>query len=107
MYKLVFYTPEKYKEAIKKALFEKGAGRYMRYDMCAFETKGHGQFRGLNDSDPFIGKKDILERIEEYRVEMICNEKILKQVVQTLIDTHPYEEPAYELYKIINSIDDI
>ena len=62
-YKLVFHTPEKYKEAIKQALFRKGAGQYANYDMCAFETKGDGQFRPLDNSKPFIGEGEIWKNL--------------------------------------------
>ena len=79
MYKLIFFVPKKQKERVKKALFKVGAGKYKNYDKCSFETKGIGQFRALKNSKPFIGKKNIVERVKEYRVEMICKNRLIKK----------------------------
>ena len=106
MYKLVFFVPEEYKEEIKKALFLEGAGKYKNYDMCSYEAKGTGQFRPIEGSNPFIGEKNILEKVTEYRVEVLCDDEIIKKTVLTLLEKHPYEETAYEVYKILD-IDEI
>ena len=100
MYKLVFFIPEEYKEKVKKSLFTAGAGKYENYDMCSFEVRGTGQFRPLKGSKPFLGQEDKIEITEEYRIEMLCSAKDIKNVVETLLREHPYEEPAYEIYKI-------
>ena len=101
MYKLSFYVPESHLEVVKNALFAKGAGQYKAYDQCCWQVRGEGQFRPLADSRPHLGKTGQLEKVDEYKVEMICSDTILKAVVQTLRRVHPYEEPAYEIYKIL------
>lgn len=100
MYKLVFFVPESHKEAVKQAVFFQGAGRYEGYDSCSWETIGTGQFKPLSGSQPFIGQDDQLETVEEYRVEMICSDENIKAVLQALIDSHPYETPAYDVQSI-------
>ena len=105
MHKLIFFVPTEYKEAVKQAVFEAGAGRYESYDCCAWETKGIGQFRSLAGSDPFIGKADTIERVIETRVEMICEDALVPAILGALIDVHPYETPAYEVWPIL-TIDD-
>ena len=100
MFKLIFFVPEEYKERLKNSLFEKGAGKYKNYDMCAFEVKGIGQFRALEKSKPFIGSKNRLEKVTEYRVEMLCDKANIKEIVKTLLKEHPYEEPAYEVFML-------
>ena len=62
--------------------------------------KGTGQFRPLDGSDPFIGKTGSIMRVDEYRVEMICDDKYIAKAVQALVEVHPYEEPAYHVIKI-------
>jgi hypothetical protein len=59
-----------------------------------------GQFRPLPGSNPFLGSQNRLERIAEYRVEMVCDELLISAVVDALKIAHPYEEPAYEVYKV-------
>jgi hypothetical protein len=102
MYKLCFFVPPKYVEEVKLSLFNKGAGKFKNYDFCSWQTLGQGQFRPLDKSNPFIGNKDEIETIAEYKVEMICPDKLINEIIAELIRVHPYEEPAYEFYKINN-----
>lgn len=101
MYQLCFYVPERHLEKVKNALFAAGAGQYAGYDCCAWQTLGQGQFRPLEKSRPYIGDIDKLERILEYKVEMVCVENRIKQAIAALLETHPYELPAYSVYKIM------
>ena len=106
MFKLIFFVPEEYKEKLNNSLFEKGAGKYKNYDMCAYEVKGTGQFRALEKSNPFIGTKNKLEKVTEYRIEMLCDKANIKEIVEILLKEHPYEEPAYEVYEVF-MLDDL
>jgi hypothetical protein len=101
MYKLSFYIPETHLEAVKSALFAKGAGHYKAYDQCCWQVRGEGQFRPLANSQPFLGQVNQLEKVVEYKLEMLCADAAIKDVVQTLLSVHPYEEPAYDIYKIL------
>lgn len=101
LHKLVFFVPTAHKEAVKRAVFEAGAGQYENYDCCAWETEGIGQFRPLAGSDPFIGKVDTIERVAETRVEMICEDTLVPAILKALIKSHPYETPAYEVWPVL------
>lgn len=103
--KLVFFVPESHKEIVKEAIFSAGAGRYEGYDCCSWESQGHGQFRPLQGSDPFIGKQGEIERVLEFRVETVCPESKIKSILDALITAHPYETPAYEVWSV-KTIDD-
>ncbi len=103
MYKLCFYVPESHLEQTKSAVFNAGAGRLGNYDCCCWQSLGQGQFRPLPGSDPFIGVKDgekpsPLETVAEYRVELVCEDQYIRAAVTALIDAHPYEEPAYDVW---------
>lgn len=100
MYKIAFFVPSEQKELVKNALFEAGAGRYKNYDCCSWEVEGIGQFRPLEGSNPFIGSSDQLERVKEFKVEMICRDELIMKAIEALVESHPYEEPAYEVWKI-------
>lgn len=102
MYKLNFFVPSEYKERVKEALFKIGAGRYKNYEHCCFETLGVGQFRPINSANPHIGKLNEIERVEEYKVEMICADELIEIAVQVLKEAHPYEEVAYEVIEMKN-----
>jgi len=67
-------------------LFAKGEGHYNAYDQCCWQVKGEGQFRPLVDSQPYLGKTRQLEKVAEYKVEMISSMRShIKEVVQTLL----------------------
>lgn len=101
MYQLTFYVPASHLETVKDAVFAAGAGHYGNYDRCAWQTLGEGQFRPLADSDPYLGEIDLVERIAEYKVEMIVDASYIKQVLAALLATHPYQQPAYGFSKIL------
>lgn len=100
MYKLNFFVPAEDKERVKNALFDIGVGRYDNYECCSFETLGTGQFKPINSADPHIGELEKIEKIQEYKVEMICSDELIKKAVETLKEVHPYEEVAYEVLKM-------
>lgn len=97
MLKLVFYVPTSYAEPVKKAVFEAGAGQLGRYEACCWQVLGKGQFKPLKGSQPFIGEEDVVESVDEYRVEMLCAETHIHTAVQALKASHPYEHPAFDV----------
>lgn len=101
MYKIAFYVPESHVEIVKNALFAKGAGKIGHYEHCSWQTLGVGQFRPLDESKPFIGLKNQIHQEKEYLVEMVCPDFLVKLVLQELIQIHPYETPAYSVWKFM------
>jgi hypothetical protein len=100
MYKVYFYVPESHLEIVKAAIFAEGAGKYGNYDSWSWQTKGKGQFRALAGSHPAIGKLNQLSHVLEYKVETICEDDQLNNVLKALLKAHPYEQPAYGFSKI-------
>lgn len=100
MYKIVYFVPKQAKEKTKEALFAIGVGMFEKYECCSFETLGTGQFKPIGDAQPHIGSLNTLEVLQEYRVEMICRDDLIQKAVRTLKQSHPYEEVAYEVYKL-------
>src|SRR3990167_10660202 len=100
MYKIAFYVPASHLESVKNALFNKGAGKIWAYDHCCWQTLGTGQFRPLPGSQPTIGSTHTVETIEEFLVEMVCEDTLLSAVLAELLNVHPYETPAYSAWEI-------
>ncbi|MCK5866058.1 Nif3-like dinuclear metal center hexameric protein [Marinobacter adhaerens] len=100
MYKMCYFVPETHVEKTKQALFDAGAGRIGDYDSCAWQCLGRGQFRPLEGSDPFLGHAGEIEAVDEYKVELVCADELIKDALAALKQAHPYEEPAYEIYRI-------
>jgi len=100
MYKLSFFVPRTHLEQVKSAVFLTGAGKLGDYRECCWQSLGQGQFRPLSNSDPFIGAAGKLEYVEEYKVELVCKDELIKVAVEALKREHPYEEPAYDVVKL-------
>ena len=100
MLKLCFYVPASHLEQVKSAVFAAGAGRIGDYEHCAWQVLGQGQFRPLAGSNPFLGSQDQLETVDEYRVEMVCEDALIAVVVTALRKAHPYEQPAYDVTRL-------
>ncbi len=102
MYKLCVYVPVSHLEQVKQALFDAGAGRIGDYDSCCWQVAGQGQFRPLAGADPFIGSSGDVETVTEYKVELVCGDALIVAAVAALKQSHPYEEPAYQVWKLEN-----
>lgn len=100
MYKLNYYVPLEAKERTKQALFDIGVGQFDNYEYCCFETLGKGQFKPVAGANPHIGELNKLEVLDEYKIELICRDDLIHQAVKTLKEAHPYEEVAYEVFKM-------
>lgn len=100
MYTLYFYVPESHLESVKAALFAAGAGAIGDYENCCWQVLGQGQFKPMAGSQPFIGAVDQLEKVAEWRVELVVSAEQIKTVIAALKAAHPYEEPAYAVYRL-------
>lgn len=101
--KLVIYTPRSHSLILREALGKIGVGSYgENYEFCSFTSNGQGRFKPINEAKPYIGSLDEIEVVEEDKLEFIFPEKLESKVIQTIIKTHPYEEPAFDIFDITN-----
>lgn len=101
-YKLIWFVPDTHVAATKAAVFAAGAGRQGDYDCCAWQCHGIGQFRPGAAANPYLGQSGALEEVPEYRVETLVERSCIPAVIQALRDAHPYEEPAYEVLRLVS-----
>ena len=101
-YKLVIYTPPTHSDIVREALGKAGAGVIGNYEYCSFSTIGYGRYRGNEKSNPAIGSALNYEKVEEERIEVSVNGSILKNVIKEVKKVHPYDEIAYDIYKLEN-----
>lgn len=98
--KLVVFVPTSHLEKVRDAVCAAGAGKIGRYDTCTFSTEGEGTFRGEEGARPFLGQVGKLERAREVRLETVFPRGIKKRVLAAMRAAHPYEEIAYDLYRV-------
>jgi hypothetical protein len=100
-YKLVVFVPREALDAVRDAVFEAGAGRIGDYTRCSWYTQGTGTFLGGEGTDPAIGEAGREQRVAELRLETVVPAEQLDAVVNALRRSHPYEEPAYDVYPLM------
>lgn len=98
--KIVVYVPVANAESVALAMFEAGAGHIGKYSHCSFRAPGEGTFLGGPDANPAIGRVGRLERVNELRLETIVPQRNLPDVVAAMRRSHPYEEPAFDLFDL-------
>ncbi len=100
--KIAVYVDVAHADAVRGAMADSGAGRFNKYDHCSFSVRGVGRFRPLEGSNPAIGEVGKLEEVEEERIEVICLAERLDDVLAAVRAAHPYEEPAIDVYPLLN-----
>jgi dinuclear metal center YbgI/SA1388 family protein len=98
--KLVIFVPEENVDAVADALAREGAGIIGEYTRCTFRTSGTGTFLGGETTDPYLGEKGRLEKVEEIRLETVVPAHAARRAAAAAISAHPYEEAALDLYPL-------
>lgn len=101
--KLVVFVPKESLEKVAQAVFEAGGGVIGAYQECSFNLIGYGTFRGGEGSSPVIGSKGNFESVEEVRLEIIFNNWDHSKIIAAVLKSHPYEQPAFDIYKLENT----
>jgi len=98
--KLEVYVPTTHAEILKTALFSVGVGKIGNYDCCCWQTSGTGQFRPLEGSQAFIGERGKIEEVEEIKIELLCPEEKITEIIAALKKAHPYETPSFQYWTV-------
>jgi dinuclear metal center YbgI/SA1388 family protein len=99
--KLVVYVPRDHLERLRLALLPH-AEVLGAYGCCSFAAPGEGTFTPLEGARPFIGTVGSPERVPEQRLELLLDRTVLPRAIKSLLAAHPYEEPAYDIYPLLN-----
>lgn len=103
--KLVVFCPADYAGKVRQAIFAAGAGNIGEYDSCSFNLKGQGSFKAGDSADPFVGNRGELHYESEVRVETIFPVFLKAAILKAMMEAHPYEEVAYDIYPLDNLYD--
>ncbi|HDP74548.1 MAG TPA: Nif3-like dinuclear metal center hexameric protein [Bacteroidales bacterium] len=98
--KLVTFVPTEYAEVVRQAMFNAGAGVIGNYDSCSFNIQGQGTFRAGDATNPFVGEKGTIHFEPEVRVETVVPRYTLNAVINAMVEAHPYEEVAYDVFPL-------
>ena len=101
MFKIVTFVPIQDAQKVRQAMGDAGAGVLGNYHHASFSTKGIGRFTPSDEAHPTIGEIGKPQEVEEERIEVICQEEKIKEVVEAIKSTHPYEEVPIEIYQLV------
>ncbi len=101
--KLSAYVPKDFSQSVLDALCQSGAGSIGNYDECSFSITGSGQFRGKENSQPFIGKVNERITVDEVQIQMVFASHLQSKVIHALHESHPYETVAFEILPLENT----
>lgn len=103
--KVIVTIPAENTEEVRNAICNEGAGIIGNYTYCTMTTKCTGTFKPSDKANPYIGEKNKIEFVEEDKLEVICDINIVKRVIKTIREVHPYEEPAIDIIPLIDEED--
>lgn len=101
-YKLAVFVPAGHLDQVRSTIAEAGAGWIGNYSHCTFASPGTGTFKPLSGTNPFIGNIGEIEQVQELRLETVVPANRVDGVLRAMIKAHPYEEVAYDLYRLEN-----
>jgi len=100
--KICVTVPSDNVKEVRDTICSEGAGILGNYTYCSISTKCIGTFKPSDKANPYIGRKNKLEFVDEEKIEVICDINILKKVLKRLREVHPYEEPAIDIIPLID-----
>ena len=102
--KLVVFVPVADTEKIKSAIFKAGGGVISKYSECSFTTNGSGTFKAGPGTNPYVGEIGNRHEENESKIEIIFPLYLQHHIVKAMIEVHPYEEVAYDVYPLANNL---
>jgi hypothetical protein len=99
-HKIVVFVPVSHADAVRDAIGRAGGGSFGHYTYCSFSVRGIGRFRPELGAHPTIGQVGKVEEVDEERIEIACDSLRVKEVVAAIVNAHPYEEPALDLWAL-------
>lgn len=105
--KLYTFAPVADAEKVRTAIFNAGAGHIGNYSECSFNSEGTGTFKGGADSQPYVGKPGTRHEEQEVKIEVIFPAWLQAPIVKALLESHPYEEVAYDIIALENSFNKV
>jgi dinuclear metal center YbgI/SA1388 family protein len=100
--RLITFAPIDQAEKVRQAIFDAGAGHIGKYAECSFNSEGTGTFKAEEGADPYVGEIGKRHYEKETKIEIVFPAFLEAQIVKALVDNHPYEEVAYDIFTMEN-----
>ncbi len=100
--KLFTFVPIESAEDVRKAVFDAGGGSIGKYSQCSFNMDGTGTFMAKEGADPYIGEIGKPTTTKEMKIEVIFPAYLENDIIEAMLQSHPYEEVAYDVISLSN-----
>jgi dinuclear metal center YbgI/SA1388 family protein len=101
--RLITFAPTDKAADVRDAVFAAGAGHIGQYSECSFNSEGTGTFKAEKGADPYVGEVGKRHSEKETKIEIVYPAYLEPQVVRALVNNHPYEEVAYDIFTMENA----
>ncbi|KIO76063.1 NGG1p interacting factor 3 protein, NIF3 [Pedobacter lusitanus] len=105
--KLITFCPIAQAGRLREALFAAGAGNIANYSECSFNTEGTGTFKASAGTQPYVGQHGMQHHEQEIRIETVFLIQDERKILLALLENHPYEEVAYDIFPMENKLDTV
>lgn len=105
--KLVTFCPLAQVAMLREALFAAGAGHIGNYSNTSFNADGTGTFKAGQGANPYVGEQGVQHHEQETRIETIFPAQNERKILLALLENHPYEEVAYDIYPLENKLNTV
>lgn len=102
VFKIAFTVPESYSEKLMNTINKVITPFFPGYERTYCITKVTGTWIPLKGSHPFNGTIGEIKVADELKIEFMVHKKDLKNVLRTIKDLHPYEEPVVDVIPCLN-----
>jgi dinuclear metal center YbgI/SA1388 family protein len=98
--KLVTFVPAEATAKVLDAIAGARGGVIGEYTHCSFRVRGTGTFLPSDRARPVVGERGELNEVEEDRLEVVVPSESIRGAIEAMVDAHPYEEVAYDVYPL-------
>jgi len=100
-YKVETYVPQEALDKVKNELYKIGLGKVGNYDCCLSWYKIDSSWRPLDGANPYLGIIGKVEYATEYKIEFRCDENDIEKIIETIKQSHPYEEVCINVIPLL------
>lgn len=96
-YKVQVFIPKENADTFKDALDQNGFAKESNYEYCFFNSDGTGQFKPVDNANPTLGQLNVIENVQEVKIEFMIGKSQFDKVIEIIHQYHPYEVPVFDM----------
>ncbi len=99
--KIQTYCPKEYTDSVRRVIENSERGIVGNNTYGIFLSKVHRYISPTVRLNPTVGKQDKDGRITETKIEFICEQDKVKNIIDAIKTVHPYEEVSIDIFQLL------